>query len=83
MNRIVASKVESLQRCVHRAREEYASADTEFFKDYTRQDAAVLNIVRACELAIDLANHVISQRKLGIPSSNREAFADIVLDLSD
>ena len=74
MNRVVIHKVQSLQRCVARAREEYAASAENFASDYTRQDAAVLNVVRACELAIDLANHIVSVKKLGIPSSNREAF---------
>ena len=43
MNRVVIHKVQSLQRCVARAREEYAAATEDFAGDYTRQDAAVLN----------------------------------------
>lgn len=74
MNRVVVSKVQSLQRCVLRAREEFSLAGDGFLQDFSRQDAAVLNIVRACELAIDLANHLISKRKLGIPSTNRDSF---------
>ena len=73
MNNVVINKVQSIQRCVRRAREEYSQAE-DFFKDYTRQDAAVLNVLRACELCIDLAAFVISQRKLGVPTSSREVF---------
>lgn len=58
MNDVVVNKTESIQRCVRRAREEYAATD-DFAGDYTRQDAAILNVTRACEQAIDLANHVI------------------------
>lgn len=36
--------------------------------------AAILNVVRACETAIDLANHVIRVRKLGIPVSSADTF---------
>lgn len=74
MDDIVIAKVASIQRCVQRAREEYAAAQVDFDTNYTRQDAAILNVVRACELAIDLANHTIRQRKLGIPTSSRESF---------
>jgi uncharacterized protein YutE (UPF0331/DUF86 family) len=73
MNDVIINKLQSIQRCVQRAREEYAQAD-EFLTDYTRQDAAILNVLRGCELSIDLASFVISQRKLGIPTSSREAF---------
>lgn len=34
----------------------------------------MLNIVRACETAIDLANHVIRIRKLGVPVSSADTF---------
>jgi uncharacterized protein YutE (UPF0331/DUF86 family) len=34
----------------------------------------VLNIQRACEATIDLAMHLISIRKWGIPQKSREAF---------
>jgi uncharacterized protein YutE (UPF0331/DUF86 family) len=74
MEDIVFDKVESLQRCIKRAREEYAEAGANFATDYTRQDAAVLNVIRACELSIDLAAHLVRRRKLGVPSNNRESF---------
>lgn len=74
MNDIVTNKVQSIQRCILRAREEYRLAGNNFETDYTHQDAAILNIVRACELAIDLANHVIKTYKMGIPTSNKESF---------
>lgn len=43
---VLLNKAASVERCVKRAREEYA-ASTDFAKDFTRQDAAVLNIQRA------------------------------------
>ncbi len=72
---VVISKVQSLQRCIGRAREEYRDAGDDFPTDYTRQDAAILNITRACEQAIDLANHTIRAHTLGIPTSSRESFS--------
>jgi uncharacterized protein YutE (UPF0331/DUF86 family) len=74
MNEIVINKIQSIQRCVERAREEYRKNPEEFDTDYTRQDAAILNVLRACELAIDLANHVIKSRRMGIPTSSGESF---------
>lgn len=78
MNDIVINKIQSIQRCVERAREEYGSAPEEFETNYTAQDAATLNILRACEQAIDLANHLIRTRKMGIPTSSAESF-DLLL----
>lgn len=74
MNDIVINKIQSIQRCIERVREEYRLAGSDFETDFSRQDAAILNITRACEQAIDLANHVIKSRKMGIPSSSAESF---------
>lgn len=74
MNDIIVNKIQSIQRCAQRAREEYYKNPAGFDTDFTMQDAAVLNILRACELAIDLANHVIKFHKLGIPTSSTESF---------
>jgi uncharacterized protein YutE (UPF0331/DUF86 family) len=74
MNDIAINKIQNIQRCVRRAREEYQADRDGFATNYTRQDAALLNIVRACETAIDLANHVIRSNKLGIPVSSADSF---------
>ncbi len=74
MNDVIVNKVQSIQRCVLRAREEYRDAGGRFLEDFTHQDAAILNITRACEQAIDLANHLIRSEKLGIPTDSAESF---------
>lgn len=74
MNDIVLNKIQSVQRCILRAREEYAADPDGFDTNFTHQDAAVLNVLRACEQTIDLANHVIKLQKLGIPTSSGESF---------
>jgi uncharacterized protein YutE (UPF0331/DUF86 family) len=71
---IVVNKVQSIQRCIRRARDELERAGSGFREDYTRQDAAILNITRACEQALDLTNHIIKTHKMGIPTSSRESF---------
>ncbi len=74
MNDIVINKVQSIQRCIERARIEYYKNADSFDTDYTRQDASILNILRACEQTIDLANHIIKTYKMGIPNSSSESF---------
>lgn len=74
MNNIIINKTQSIQHCIKRAREELNKTGEDFTSDYTRQDAAILNITRACEQAIDLANHLIKTNKLGIPSDSRQSF---------
>ena len=75
MNDIVISKIQSIQRCIRRAREEYQADREGFATNFTRQDAAILNVLRACETAIDLANYTIRTYKLGIPSSSADCFS--------
>ncbi|AEJ01092.1 protein of unknown function DUF86 [Nitrosomonas sp. Is79A3] len=45
-----------------------------FSIDFTRQDAVILNIQRACEAALDMGQHVIRGEKLGVPQSTRDVF---------
>ena len=48
---VVINKVQSIQRCIYRAKEEYKIAGQAFISLYSHQDAAILNITRACEQA--------------------------------
>lgn len=74
MNDIIINKVQSIQRCIKRAREELTAAGNEFRNNHSRQDAAVLNVTRACEQSIDLANYLIKRGKMGVPTSSGESF---------
>jgi len=67
-------KIQSIQRCIRRARQEHRAAGGRFREDFTRQDAALLNVTRACEQAMDLANHVVRVASLGLPSTSAESF---------
>lgn len=74
MDNIILGKVESIERCLKRVREEYRIAGKQFESDYTHQDAAILNILRACEQAIDLANYIVKKKHLGLPQNSRDSF---------
>lgn len=71
---VLINKAAVIERCVRRVREEYAAAGDGFDTDFTRQDAAVLNIQRACEAALDMGQHLIRREKLGLPQSARDVF---------
>ena len=71
---VLINKAASIERCVARAREEYLAAGNAFASNYSRQDAAVLNIQRACEAALDMGHHLIRRDKLGMPQSARDVF---------
>lgn len=72
---VVINKVITIERCVNRIKEEYEKDITTFATDYTRQDAAILNIQRACEASIDVGQYLIRRDKLGVPQSAREVFS--------
>lgn len=71
---VLINKAATIERCVRRAREEYQRGPDSFASDYTRQDAAILNIQRACEAALDMGQHLIRRERLGIPQSARDVF---------
>lgn len=71
---VLINKAATIERCVARAREEYAANPESFASDFTRQDAAILNIQRACEAALDMGQHLIRREKLGVPQSARDVF---------
>jgi len=75
---VVLNKTATIERCLLRVREEYGDDGHELAVDQRRQDALVLNLLRACETAIDLAMHAVRVRALGAPQSSRDAFAMLV-----
>ena len=75
MNDIVMNKKESIERCIKQIRTYYElPSEAPFEEDYMRQDAVALNLQRACEQCIDLANYVIKVRKLGLPKESKDSF---------
>ncbi|MGM0593904.1 MAG: type VII toxin-antitoxin system HepT family RNase toxin [Pseudomonadota bacterium] len=71
---ILLNKAATIERCVARAREEYQANPDGFATDLTRQDAAILNIQRACEAALDMGHYLIRKERLGVPQSARDVF---------
>jgi uncharacterized protein YutE (UPF0331/DUF86 family) len=67
------NKAAIIRRCLKRISEEYRG-DPARLEDFTIQDSVVLNLLRACEAAIDLAMHRVAQGRFGIPQTSRDAF---------
>lgn len=72
---VILAKSAIVERCLQRIHEEYIGHEEKLAHDYTRQDAIILNLLRACEASIDLAMHVVRERGLGLPGDSREAFS--------
>ena len=72
---MVLNKKETLERCIRQIHEYYShTTDESLAEDHLYQDAIVVNIERACEACIDLANHTVRVFKLGLPKESRESF---------
>jgi uncharacterized protein YutE (UPF0331/DUF86 family) len=72
---VLLAKAASLERCLSRIAEEYTGHEGELATNFSRQDAIVLNLLRACETAIAMAMHRVRRDRLGLPQESREAFA--------
>jgi len=76
MNEIILNKKIGIERCIEQVDKYYAQNSGQPFEtDYFKQDAIGMNLQRACELTIDIANHLIKTRKLGLPQDSRDSFA--------
>jgi uncharacterized protein YutE (UPF0331/DUF86 family) len=68
---VIIHKTFSIKRCLAMVKVEFGD---DFRENFSKQDAAMLNILRACEQAIDLANYVVKKLDLGAPNDSRDSF---------
>ncbi len=74
MDDVLLNKVAIIERSLQRINEEFVGYETELETNFTKQDSITLNLLLACEAAIDSAMHVVRIKKLGVPQSSRHAF---------
>jgi uncharacterized protein YutE (UPF0331/DUF86 family) len=79
INDVLLNKVASIERCLARINEEFNKNPETWKSNFTVQDSILLNLQRACDASINVANIIISERKLGIPQSSRDSF-DLLLN---
>ena len=72
-NDVILNKISVIERCISRVKDVYDN-NQENLQDYTKQDSIILNIQRACEASIDLAMHIVAEKRLGLPQTSRDAF---------
>lgn len=75
VDNVLINNAATIERSVARVREEYQADPAGFADNNTRQDAAILNIQRACEAALDMGQHLIRRERLGVPQSARDVLA--------
>jgi uncharacterized protein YutE (UPF0331/DUF86 family) len=71
---VLLSKAETIERCIARVRDTYVGNEAVFEHDFDLQDIVVLNLQRACEAAIDMANRMIKLRRLRYPKESKDSF---------
>lgn len=71
---VLINKAATIERCVTRAHEEFDYDPTTFGTNFSRQDAAVMNIHRDCEAALDMGHHIIRRDRPAVPQSARDVF---------
>ena len=71
---VLISKARSIERCLQRISEDYDGYENEIEANFTRRDAIILNLQRACETSIDAAMRIVRLKKLGVPEESRAAF---------
>ena len=78
MDEVLLGKAAIIERCLRRINEEYRGHEAEFATNFTKRDAILLNLQRACEASIDAAMHLVRRHRLGIPTESRQAFTLLV-----
>lgn len=76
---VVLNKIQTIERCLARIREEYIGYEEVFDTNYAKQDSVILNLERASQASVDIATHIIKTNRLGLPNTSRELF-DMLLD---
>jgi uncharacterized protein YutE (UPF0331/DUF86 family) len=71
---VILNKISGIEHCLNRIKEEYEGKEGQFRTNLTVQDSILLNLQRACEASIDLANYLIKKNKLGSPQNSLESF---------
>jgi uncharacterized protein YutE (UPF0331/DUF86 family) len=73
MDDVFLNKAQSIERCIKRIQEEYTNFE-QFSNNFTKQDSIILNILRACETAIDMGTRTIRLGRLGLPKNSHDVF---------
>ena len=76
--RLIAEKLESLRRCVERARERCPAEASTLERDPDLQDIVALNLIRAVQVSVDIATTLLSDSKLPPPDTMGASFDSLV-----
>ena len=71
---VIASKLESLRRCLDRIRSKKPDTLNQLLEDIDMQDILALNLERSIQLCVDIANHILSSLDDAPAMSMAESF---------
>lgn len=74
MNDAILNKLAIIERCLKCIRDVYALAKDNFGTDHTSQDSIILNLQRACQASVDIANHFNRTLFSKFPKDNHDSF---------
>lgn len=71
---IIERKLDSLQRCLARVRDKTPADVATLERDLDLQDVLVLNLSHAVQICVDIAVHILSERRQPPPDTMGKAF---------
>ena len=71
---VIASKLESLRRCLDRITSKKPESLDQLLEDVDMQDILALNLERSIQLCVDIANHILSNLDDSPAMSMAESF---------
>ena len=71
---VIASKLESLRRCLDRITSKKPKSLDQLLEDIDMQDILALNLERSIQLCVDIANHILSNLDDSPAMSMAESF---------
>lgn len=75
---IIERKLDSLWRCLERVRSKAPAKVSDLENDLDLQDVLVLNLSRAVQICVDIATHILSERRQPPPETIGKAFELLV-----
>lgn len=72
--RVLTVKSTLVEKCLRKAVTKAGDSLEEFLRDEDRQDLVILNLMNAIQGCINIASHVVMDRRLGVPGNTGEIF---------
>ncbi|HEY8272360.1 MAG TPA: DUF86 domain-containing protein [Pseudobdellovibrionaceae bacterium] len=75
---VILNKVENIKNCIERIESKKPFSPQELKANFDLQDIISVNLQRAIQSSVDLANHICSENNLGVPKDMAGVFEILV-----